>query len=71
MMREITAYVDWAGNLVTGDTEETIRVATPSERKDSREERTGTGKIIALVSERALRSRCPKWVQAMQATGQW
>jgi len=62
-MATITAYVDGGGDLITLDTAERIRRATPGERAESFAEGGGTGAIRATVSDRTLARRCPRFVE--------
>lgn len=66
----VSAYVDWDGDLVTMDTAERIRKATPSERRESRQNKP-TGAIDAFVARRTLAMQCPKWVKQMVAYKGW
>lgn len=67
---EITAYVDSDGDLMTYDTAERIRRATPAEREESYADRSGVGAIKAEVSPRTLRRQCPMWIRQGRASGQ-
>lgn len=58
MYVDITAYVDRDGDLLTLDSTECLRRATPSERRKSLAEEP-TGAIKARVSVRTLRRRVP------------
>lgn len=71
MDTEITAYVDWEGDLRVGDTNERLRRATPQERAESRAERTRTGMIAATVSVRTLRQRAPSYCALLNAYRGW
>lgn len=66
---EITAYVDWDGDLRTIDTNERLRRATSDERSESRAEHSGTGAIKTSVSERTLRRRAPRFVRTLVYLG--
>jgi hypothetical protein len=57
-MTTLTCYVDHDGDLLTYDTAERIRRATPAERAESYAEEP-TGAFTAEVSERTLARRCP------------
>jgi hypothetical protein len=54
-MITVTCYVDFCGDLLHSDTNTTLRRATTDERRESRDERTGTGHILAQVAERTMR----------------
>jgi len=69
-MISITAYV-FDGQLIAGDTNEELRRATASERRESAAEQSGTGAICAQVAERTLRRRAPRYVAAMIAYRGW
>jgi hypothetical protein len=61
MKYRVTAYVDTFGDLVCGGCNETLRLPTRDERRESLEdlrEGVGTGLIAAYVAERTLRRRC-------------
>jgi len=56
---EITAYVQ-CDTLFTYDTAEPLRLATPTERRESYADARGPGAIVARVSIRTLRRRAPR-----------
>jgi hypothetical protein len=58
MKYEVTVYVDACGDLACGSCNEVLRKPTTDERRESLEEVTQTGLIIATVAERTLRQRC-------------
>ena len=58
---DITCYTIGA-DLLTYDTAERIRAATPAERRESNCA-GDTGAFRATVSERTLRRNCPIWVR--------
>ena len=66
-MKTLTCYVDCMGDLVTYDTAETLRHATPAERSESSAEGTGTGAFRAQVAERTVRRRAPEYVRMRRA----
>ncbi len=70
MYEDITAYVDWDGDLVTMDTAERVRRATPEEHRESRSAGP-TGAIGARVARRTLITRCPHFVRQMERIGRW
>jgi hypothetical protein len=55
----LTCFVDNAGILTAYDTNEEIRKATASEKKQS-DAAGSTGAFRATISQRTLRSKCPK-----------
>lgn len=61
--RKLAVYVDGYGDLVTMDSNETIRRATAAERRESREFGGASGAIAVMVSERTLRRRAPRLVR--------
>ena len=59
---KITCYVDACGDLVTMDTDDRLRPATPAERRESAwsvRREGGTGAIEAEVSNRTVRRCAP------------
>ena len=66
---DLTCYVDHSGDLLTYDTAERLRRATPEERRESYAEQSGTGAFDAHVSVRTIRRQAPMLVDSYQAAG--
>lgn len=67
MRRELAVYVDALGNVVTMDSNETLRRATPEERRESKEFGGASGAISVAVPERTLRRRAPRLMRMLAA----